>query len=74
MKNATATVRSFNVDKGYGFLLGEDGDVFVHHTQLRQPGFRFLSPGQKVRYVEHSGDKGLFAVDVEVVFGDEVQP
>lgn len=73
MKQATATVRSFNIDKDYGFLESEAGDVFVHHTQLRQPGFRFLTSGQKVRYVEHSGDKGLFAVDVEVVFGDEAQ-
>lgn len=70
MKSAIATVKSFNMDRGYGFLNGETGDVFVHHTQLRQPGFRFLSPGQKVRYIEHEGEKGLFAADVVVVFGD----
>lgn len=45
------TVKWFNNQKGYGFIVGEDGnDVFVHHTNIVAEGYRSLDEGQEVTY------------------------
>jgi len=37
------TVKWFNESKGYGFLSREGGpDVFVHHTEIKAEGYRFM--------------------------------
>lgn len=49
---ATGTVKWFNPDKGFGFIVPDDGgkDVFVHVTAVEQAGFKTLDEGQKVDY------------------------
>jgi cold shock protein len=46
------TVKSFNTQKGYGFIQPEDGskDVFVHITAVERAGLRSLNEGQRVSY------------------------
>jgi len=57
---ATGTVKWFDPQKGFGFILNEDGcDVFVHYTSIEGEGFRCLRNGQKVEYQEIPGEKGL---------------
>lgn len=55
---ATATVKWFNGEKGFGFLQPEDGgkDVFVHVSAL-PPGMNTLKEGARVTY-ELSMQKG----------------
>ena len=45
-------VKWFNPDKGYGFILPEDGsrDVFIHQATLDKCGIKTLSEGQEVEY------------------------
>jgi cold shock protein len=65
------TVKSWFDGKGFGFIVQSrgDGDIFVHHTQIRMDGRRSLNPGQQVRFrIEHRA-KGLTAFDVSVVEG-----
>jgi CspA family cold shock protein len=47
---ATGTVKSFNGDKGFGFITPENGgaDVFVHVSALN--GASSLKEGQRVSY------------------------
>ena len=62
------TVKHFNIEKGYGFITGEDGkDVFVHHSDIFMPGFKKLIDGQTVEYdvKEYEGRKK--AIDVVVI-------
>jgi CspA family cold shock protein len=48
----TGIVKWFNVDKGYGFIVPDDGtvDMFVHVTALEDSGIAGIAEGQRVSY------------------------
>jgi CspA family cold shock protein len=54
-------------DKGFGFIEGERGDIFFHHSALAEGDFDSLQEGQKVEYTEGRGPKGPRAEDVRVI-------
>ena len=59
------TVKWFNAGKGYGFISRETGeDVFVHHSEIEEEGFRSLDEGQQVEFNVEQGPKGLQATHV----------
>jgi CspA family cold shock protein len=49
---ATGTVKWFNTQKGFGFIVPDEGgkDVFVHISAVERSGMRTLNEGQKVEY------------------------
>ena len=57
------TVRWFDPRKGYGFIVGPEGqDIFVHFSVIEQvEGFRTLRDGEKVVYSAAVGPKGWSA-------------
>ncbi len=62
---AEGSVKWFNDSKGYGFIESDSGhDVFVHHSAIMGEGFRTLSEGQRVSFVEEKGAKGPQATQV----------
>ena len=68
MSTITGHVKWFNESKGFGFLEQENGkDVFVHYSAIVGDGFKTLKEGQKVQFVIEEGQKGLQAVNVEIV-------
>ena len=48
----TGIVKWFNDQKGFGFIIPDDGesDLFVHHSNIVGEGFHSLTDGQKVEY------------------------
>ena len=62
----TGTVKWFNNEKGYGFIVRSTGeDVFVHHTAIaNQAGYRTLKEGEEVEFEVVQGPKGLHAEKV----------
>ena len=54
-------------DKGFGFIAGEQGDVFFHCSSVLGEGFDSLEVGQKVEYSEGQGPKGPRAEDVKAI-------
>jgi len=59
------TVKFFNNDKGYGFITSNETgkDIFVHHTGLVDE----ITEDDKVNYNEKMGQRGMNAVNVELV-------
>ena len=61
-------VKWFDAKKGYGFIVGPDGeDVFVHHRAIMTEGYRTLDPGQQVQYLRVRSEKGWQAAEVTLV-------
>jgi cold shock protein len=64
---AEGRVKWFNDSKGYGFIETDGGhDVFVHFSAIQDQdgGFKSLSEGERVSFVEEKGDKGPQATQV----------
>ncbi len=60
------TVKWFNTNKGFGFILTEDDrEVFVHYTDIAADGFRNLNEGDKVTFKITQTGKGLRAAEVQ---------
>ena len=49
---AQGTVKFFNAQKGFGFIVQDDGgpDVFVHISAVERAGMSNLAEGQKVKF------------------------
>ncbi len=61
----TGKVKWFDPKKGYGFIIGDEGqDVFVHYTSIIGEGFRAHKDGEMVDYEMTEGDKGFQAKNV----------
>lgn len=58
-------VKWFNVSKGFGFIIKDDGDeIFVHFRSIRGEGRRSLRDGQRVAFMVADSAKGPQAEDV----------
>jgi CspA family cold shock protein len=53
-------------DKGFGFIAGDNGELFFHHSAVEGTDFESLQEGQTVEFTEGSGPKGPRAESVRV--------
>ena len=61
-------VKWFSTAKGYGFINGDDDpdtDVFVHFRSIQEDGFKNLTEGQRVSYLQVKSEKGWQAAEVK---------
>lgn len=64
----TGNVKWFDVKKGFGFIVGPEGqDVFVHFSSITGDGFKTLKDGEPVEYELQEGEKGWHARNVRRV-------
>ena len=63
---AQGRVKWFNREKGYGFIVTDDGkDVFVHRTALKTKGkTQTLKEGEPVLFDISDGERGPKAANV----------
>lgn len=60
------TIKWFNVEKGYGFIAGDDGkDIFVHISDIDQEDP--INTGDRVSYDVGASNKGPKAVKVHSI-------
>lgn len=64
------TVKWYNSQKGYGFIMPSDGskDVFVHVSDVERAGLGSLNEGQKLSYELQRGQQGkTSAVNLQAI-------
>jgi CspA family cold shock protein len=61
------TIKKLISEKGFGFIEGERGELFFHHSAVEGTPFESLHEGQKVEFTEGRGPKGPRAESVTVV-------
>ena len=56
----TGTVKFFNTDRGYGFIVNDEGgpDAFVHITAVQAAGMDTLQENQRLRYELETDARG----------------
>ena len=65
MAMATGTVKFFDMKKGYGFIVPDDGsrDAFIHITAVQRANLQSLNEGQRIEYDLVAGRNGKTAAD-----------
>ncbi len=62
---AKGNVKWFDPQKGFGFIETEGSkDIFVHHSEIQDNGFKSLDEGQQVEFEIRQSDKGSYAANV----------
>jgi CspA family cold shock protein len=63
----TGTVKWFNAEKGFGFIVPDDGsqDLFAHYSAIEMSGYKTLEEGQKVSFEVSQGPKGPQAANIK---------
>jgi CspA family cold shock protein len=69
LKKEIGVVKWFNSEKGFGFIMPENGgkDLFVHHSEILADGYKTLEENQRVSFIEGTGQKGPCATQVEAI-------
>lgn len=67
-QKSTGVVKFFNPQKGFGFIVPDDGskDIFVHMSNILGKD-QSLNEGDRVTYTRDQGRKGPEAKDVAVI-------
>jgi CspA family cold shock protein len=60
------TIKKLIANKGFGFIEGERGELFFHHSALEGATIEALREGQAVTYEEGRGPKGPRAENVKL--------
>lgn len=69
------TVKWFNDQKGFGFIVPDNGEreVFVHYSAVHMRGRKTLLEGQRVEFEVENHERGPRAIGV-LTLDPEVQP
>jgi cold shock protein len=63
---AGGTVKWFSEEKGYGFIVPDEGgeDIYVHYTAIEGAGYGSLDEGERVSYEPGESRRGEIATNV----------
>lgn len=66
MSRISGEVKWFSNERGYGFLINEEGEYFVHFSSIDMEGFKTLKASQRVSFILADTDKGVQAQEVQL--------
>ena len=61
------SIKKLVSDRGFGFIEGENGELFFHHSEVQGVAFEELREGQTVEFEVGQGPKGPRATSVKLV-------
>lgn len=66
---AKGKVKWFNDLKGYGFITSEEEntDLYVHHTEIKEEGYKTLKEGEQVEFDVVKDEEELKATNVVLI-------
>ncbi len=65
LESTTGMVKWFDARKGFGFIVGPEGqDIFVHYSKIQGDGYRVLEDAAEVEYDAEKTDRGWHATRV----------
>ncbi len=65
---ANGIVKRLVRERGFGFILGQDGvEIFFHRSAVQGDGFDMLAEGHAVEFDVESGPKGPRATNMRVI-------
>ncbi|HKL72925.1 MAG TPA: cold shock domain-containing protein [Candidatus Onthovivens sp.] len=63
----TGKVKKFNKEKGFGFIVADDGkEYFFHYSSLNVQGFKTVEIGASVEFDAVNSDRGFRAENIDV--------
>lgn len=73
MPNEYGTVKWFNNEKGYGFIVNDyhQEDIFVHYSSINMDGYKSLRKGDLVSFMPFKTEKGYHAENVHLIIRKE---
>lgn len=60
-KMITGVVKWFDDKKGYGFVMSNNKDYFIHFKEIQASGFKTLKEGDRVNFEPVQSPKGPLA-------------
>ena len=62
-------VKWFNNAKGFGFVVCDDHkeDLFAHFSSIQMEGYKTLKAGQNVEFETVKSERGIHAVNIQVI-------
>ena len=68
MSKLIGKVKWFSPEKGFGFIEQDSGeDVFVSYESILTDGFKTLKKGQRVGFELKKDERGIKAINVDIV-------
>lgn len=69
---ATGSVKWFDKNKGFGFIIPDEGgdDLFAHYSSIEGAGFKTLEERDRVEFDVEKTDKGYQALNIKIVDDD----
>lgn len=64
---AQGTIKKLILEKGFGFIAGDKGELFFHRSAVEDSAFEQLQEGQSVEYTAGQGPKGPRAENVRPI-------
>ena len=63
---STGVVKWFNAEKGFGFIVPDDGgkELFAHYSEIKAEVYKTLAENQRVTYYVEDGLKGPSAKNI----------
>ena len=69
-------VKWFSGAKGYGFIKreGEEKDIFVHFSDVKKSGLKYLKEDEQLTFEIKNSEKGLSAINLQKVINPQEVP